>query len=115
MKLDKVDKYISDIADWRGEVLATLRKTIHDVDPEIVEDWKWEVPIFVHGTMVCAISSFKDHVKINFFKGALIDDSQKLFNGGLDSKKHRSIDFFEGDKVDTVGLKDLIEKAIALQ
>jgi hypothetical protein len=110
----KVDEYINSQDPWKSELLTTLRNVIHDADPEIVEEWKWDVPVFVHKTMICAISSFKEHVKINFFKGAKLSDSHKLFNNGFDSKQHRSIDFKEGDKVKEKELKELIKEAVDL-
>jgi hypothetical protein len=110
----QVDAYIKNQDQWKSEILATLRNVIHEADPDIVEDWKWEVPVFVHKTMVCAISSFKEHVKINFFKGAKLSDPHKLFNNGFDSKQHRSIDFKEGDSVPEKELKDIIKEAMEL-
>ncbi len=109
-----IDKHIKGFSDWRGEYLATLRRLIHEADSEIQEEWKWDVPVFVHNKMVCAISAFKDHVKINFFKGAQLKDEHGLINAGLDSKSHRSIDFREGDKIEEEKLKDLIREAAAL-
>jgi hypothetical protein len=110
----KVDEYISSQDPWKSEILTTLRNVIHEADSEIVEDWKWDVPVFVHGKMVCAISTFKEHVKINFFKGAKLSDPHKLFNNGFDSKQHRSIDFKEGDNVKEKELRELVEEAVEL-
>lgn len=109
-----IDKQIASYSDWRGEVLKKLRKTIHDADPEIVEEWKWDTAVFTHNGMVCAISGFKDHVKINFFKGAKLKNVHKLINAGLESKAHRAIDFSEGDKINDSALRDLIREAVAL-
>lgn len=108
----QVDAYISGITDWRGDILAQLREVIHDADPEIIEEWKWGVPIFTHGTMVCAISAFKNHVKINFFKGAQLKDQNSLINAGFESKQHRSIDFRQGDFVQSRKLKSLVKEAV---
>ena len=91
-----------------------LRNLIHEADPEIIEDWKWDVPIFTHKTMVCAISAFKEHIKINFFKGASLGDPQKIFNNGFDSKQHRSIDFQEQDSINEEAVKDLVKQAVLL-
>ena len=107
-----IDKNIKELNDWRGEIMAKLRVLIHEADPEIVEEWKWEVPVFVHTKMVCALGSFKDHVKANFFKGASLDDKDKLFNAGFDAKTSRSIDIFEGDKINETAFKDLIRQAV---
>lgn len=111
---EQVDNYIKSISDWRGELLDQLRKIIHRADSEIQEEWKWDVPVFVHGKMVCAISAFKDHVKINFFQGAKLSDPHKLFNNGFDSKSHRSIDLKEGEMIREIGLKELIQEAVIL-
>ena len=55
---------------------------------------------------------FKDHVKLNFFKGASLPDPKKLFNAGLEAKATRAIDIAEGDKLDEAALKDLIRAAV---
>ncbi len=110
----QIDKQIADFPDWRGKMLSDLRKLIHDADPDIKEEWKWGTAVFTHTKMVCAISAFKNHVKINFFQGAALKDPNKLFNAGLDAKAMRSIDFYEGDKIDEEELKDLIREAVAL-
>jgi hypothetical protein len=109
-----IDKYIAGISGWRGNMLTKLRKLIHEVDPEITEEWKWDTPVFTHNGMVCAVGVFKDHVKLNFFKGALLPDSKKLFNAGLDAKKTRAIDFSEDDRINDSALKDLIREAVSL-
>lgn len=108
----QVDKYISDITDWRGKILTELHRIILEADPEIVEEWKWGCPVWSHNGLVCSISGFKNHVKITFFKGASLKDSHKLFNAGFDAKTMRSIDFHEGGKIDKPKLKSLIEEAI---
>jgi len=109
-----IDQQISGIKDWRGGLLAKLRTLIHQTDAEIKEEWKWEVPVFTHNGLVCAISAFKDHVKINFFKGALLNDPNKLINSGLTSKTHRSIDFSQSHKLNDAALKELIKEAVNL-
>ena len=110
---DLIDQQIAQTPDWRGKVMTKLRKLIHEADPEIVEEWKWGTGIYTHGKMICAVSAFKDHVKINFFKGALLEDKHQLFNNGFDAKEHRSIDFREGGIIDELKLKDLIAEAVA--
>ncbi|MGH7456243.1 MAG: DUF1801 domain-containing protein [bacterium] len=108
-----IDKQIKDLADWRGQTLARLRKLIHEVDPDITEEWKWGTAVWSHNGMVCAGGAFKDHLKINFFQGAALADPHKLFNAGLEAKKTRAIDFHESDKIDEPAVKDLIRAAIA--
>ena len=109
-----IDKVIKDLTDWRGKMMARLRKLIHDASSDITEDWKWDTPVFACKGNVVAIGAFKDHIKLNFFKGALLDDPKKLFNAGLEAKTSRGIDIAEGDKIDEAALKDLIRAAVAL-
>lgn len=114
MNTSLIDRHIVKFPDWRGKVMTNLRAIIHQADPDIVEEWKWDTPVFTHNGMVCAIGAFKDHVKINFFKGAKLKDPHKLINSGLDSKNHRAIDFTQHDKIKEPELKDLIREAVAL-
>ena len=108
-----IDKQIADLGDWRGKVFGRLRRLINAADPDIIEDWKWNTAVWNHDGMVCAVGSFKDHVKVNFFKGASLDDPHGLFNAGLEAKATRAIDFHEGDKIDEPALKNLIRAAVA--
>lgn len=109
-----IDQAIKDLPDWRGKMMARLRKLIHETSSEITEDWKWDTPVFACKGNVVAIGAFKDHIKLNFFKGALLADPKKLFNAGLEAKTSRGIDIAEGDKIDEAALKDLIRAAVAL-
>jgi hypothetical protein len=108
-----IDKQIADLTDWRGKTLAKLRKIVHDADPEIIEEWKWDTPVFTDKGLVVAIAAFKGNVKMNFFQGASLSDPHKFFNAGLESKKSRAIDFHENDRIDETTLKDLIRSAVA--
>jgi hypothetical protein len=110
---ERIDKQIAELADWRGHMVAQLRKLILEADPDITEEWKWNTAVWSHQGLVCAAGTFKKTVKMNFFQGAFLEDPQKLFNAGLDAKKMRSIDFSEGDTVDESALKDLIRAAVA--
>ncbi len=110
---ERIDKQIAELADWRGQMVAQLRTLILEADPDITEEWKWDTAVWSHQGLVCAAATFKKTVKMNFFQGALLEDSHKLFNAGLDAKKTRSIDFREGDAVDETALKDLIRAAVA--
>jgi hypothetical protein len=107
-----ITKRIAELNDWRGKMLERLRKLIHEAVPEITEEWKWDSPVFTLNGLVCSAGAFKDHVKLNFFKGASLKDPKGLFNAGLDAKTTRSIDFREGDKIDTAGLKELLRAAV---
>ncbi len=111
---EQIDKMISATDGWKGTILKELRELILETNPEIKEEWKWDVPVFAYNGMICAISAFKDHVKINFFKGAQLKDTHNVINGGLESKNHRSIDFFEGDKINKQAVSDLIKQAVSL-
>jgi hypothetical protein len=110
----KIDKYINDLNDWRSKLLARLRKLILESSPDLTEDWKWETPVWVYKGNVVAGGVFKDHVKLNFFKGASLLDPKKLFNAGLDAKATRAIDLHENDKIDEVALKGLVRAAVEL-
>ena len=110
----QIDRYIAGLPDWRGKRIEHLCKLILDATPDMVEEWKWNTPVWSANGSVVAVGAFKDHVKINFFKGALLRDSNKLFNAGLDAKTSRAIDLFQHDGIDEAALKDLIQAAVAL-
>jgi hypothetical protein len=108
-----IDKQIDELGDWRGAFVARLRKLIHEVDPDIKEEWKWDTAVWSHSGMVCAAGGFKDHVKLNFFSGAALQDPHKLFNAGLEAKKTRAIDIHKGDAVNEAALRQLLLDAVA--
>ena len=109
----QIDSYIRDLTDWRGKVIARLRKLILEAAPELTEEWKWDTPVWSHKGNVVAAGVFKDHVKLNFFKGASLEDPNGLFNAGLDAKATRAIDIAEGEDVDEAALKELVRMAVA--
>jgi hypothetical protein len=109
----QIDKYIGELDDWRGKTLARLRKLIRETAPELSEEWKWDTPVWAYKGNVVAGGVFKDHVKLNFFKGASLGDPKGLFNSGLDAKATRAIDFHEGGQIDELALKELIRAAVA--
>ena len=109
-----IDNRIAELGDWRGKVIARVRKVIHQAAPEIVEEWKWDTPVWSQNGNVVAAGAFQDHVKLNFFKGASLEDPQHLFNAGLDAKATRAIDIYEEDKLNEAALKDLIRLAVDL-
>ena len=110
-----IDEKIKELGDWRGKMLAKLRKIIHQADPEILEEGKWRgTPVFSHGGIVCTGETYKNAVKMTFAKGAALQDPSGLFNSSLDGNVRRAIDIHEGDKVDEAALKDLIRAAVAL-
>src|SRR5262245_12428912 len=108
----QITSYIADLADWRGDALARLRTLILEADPEIAEEWKWDTPVWSHKGNVVAAGAFKDHLKLNFFKGAALPDPHRLFNAGLEAKASRAIDFHEGDGIDEAALKELVRAAV---
>jgi hypothetical protein len=107
-----IDKQIAEMSDWRGELMTRIRKIIHEADPEITEEWKWDTAVWTHNGMVCAVGGFKDHLKINFFQGAALPDPNKLFNAGLEAKKTRAIDLYENGEINEPALKELIHQAV---
>jgi hypothetical protein len=110
-----IDAKINELGDWRGKMLAKMRRIIHEADPEIVEEWKWRgTPVFSHGGIVCTGETYKNVVKMTFAKGAALEDPSGLFNSSLDGNVRRAIDIHEGDKVDEAALKDLIRAAVLL-
>jgi hypothetical protein len=115
----KITKRIEELGDWRGDTLAHIRKLIHAADPKIVEEWKWEkpsapgVPVWSHDGGVCTGESYKEVVKLTFFRGASLDDPQKLFNSSLKGGTRRAIDIREGEKLNEAAFKKLIRAAVA--
>jgi hypothetical protein len=108
-----IDKQIADLGDWRGEMLARVRTLIHAAAPDITEEWKWDTAVYTHNGLVCAASAFKDHAKLNFFKGAALEDPKGLFNASLEAKATRAIDLHQGEALQEAALQDLIRAAVA--
>ena len=110
----RIDRKIESLTDWRGDRLAEIRKLIHEVDPAVVEEWKWMgTPVWSNQGMYALANAHKDKVKLTFFHGAKLPDPKKLFNAGLDGSKWRAIDLREGDKMDKPALKALLRAALA--
>lgn len=110
----KIDQRIEELGDWRGETLSRLRKLIHDVDPQIQEEWKWMgTPCWYRDGGVCTGESYKQVVKLTFFRGAALADPKQLFNSSMEGNVRRAIDFREGEKVNETAFKALIKAAIA--
>ena len=113
-----ITKRIEELGDWRGETLARVRQLIHDADPDIQEEWKWEkpkspgTPVWSHDGGVCTGESYKQVVKLTFFRGAAIEDPKKLFNSSLQGNTRRAIDFREGEKINEAAFKQLIRAAV---
>lgn len=110
-----IDARIKELADWRGEMLARVRKLIQQADPEIVETWKWRgVPVFEHDGIICTGETHKSVVKTTFAKGASLPDPSGLFNSSLEGNTRRAIDFREGDKINEKAFKALIKAAVEM-
>jgi len=109
-----IDARIEELGDWRGEMLGRLRALIKSADPDVVEEWKWAVPVWSHDGLICTGESYKKAVKLTFAKGASVKDPARLFNSSLEGNTRRAIDFHEGDKVNEKAFKDLIRAAVAL-
>jgi len=108
-----IDKKIADLADWRGEKLAEIRKLIHEVDRDVVEEWKWMgTPVWSHDGMYALANAHKEKVKLTFFHGAQLSDPKRLFNAGLAGNTWRAIDFRKGDKIDKTALRALLREAV---
>jgi hypothetical protein len=110
-----IDNRIAELGDWRGETLSRMRKLIHEVDPDVVEEWKWRgVPVWSHAGILCTGESYKSVVKLTFAKGAALKDPAKLFNSSLDGNVRRAIDIHEGEEIDAGAFKALIRAALDL-
>jgi hypothetical protein len=108
-----IDERIAELGGWRGEMLARLRKLIKEADPDVVEEWKWNVPVWSHDGIICTGEAYKSVVKMTFAKGASVKDPSRLFNSSLEGNTRRAIDFREGDEIDERALKALIRAAAA--
>jgi hypothetical protein len=108
------DEKIKELGDWRAKTLARVREIVHAADPAIVEEWKWGIPVFSHGGIVCTGETYKNVVKMTFAKGAALKDPARLFNSSLAGNVRRAIDVHEGEKINEAALKDLIRAAVEL-
>lgn len=109
-----IDERINNLGDWRAKVLTQVRALIRAADPDIIEEWKWENPVWSHNGIVCTGETYKNAVKLTFAKGAALKDPSGLFNSSLEGKVRRAIDIHEGEKLDEAALKNLVRSAMAL-
>ncbi len=109
-----IDERIAELGGWRGETLARVRALIKQADPEVVEEWKWRVPVWSHAGIICTGEAYKSAVKLTFAKGAALEDPAGLFNSSLEGNVRRAIDISEGEAIDEGALKALIRAAVAL-
>ena len=109
-----IDARIKELGDWRGKMLRRLRALVKEADPEVVEEWKWNVPVWSHDGLICTGETYKKVVKMTFAKGAALRDPSGLFNSSLEGNTRRAIDFHEGEKINEEALKSLVRAAVAL-
>jgi hypothetical protein len=108
-----IDARIEALGDWRGETLARIRALIKKADPDVVEEWKWGVPVWSHDGIICTGETYKQTVKLTFANGASLKDPSGLFNSSLEGNTRRAIDVRADDKIDEKALKALIRAAVA--
>jgi hypothetical protein len=108
-----ISKRIAELGDWRGEILSRMRKLIKEADPDVVEEWKWDNPVWSHNGIICTGESYKKAVKLTFANGASLKDPARLFNSSLDGSLRRAIDIHEGEAVDESAFKALVRQAVA--
>jgi hypothetical protein len=109
-----IDAKIAELGDWRGRTLAGVRALIHEADPDVVEEWKWSVPVWSHDGIICTGETYKKAVKLTFAKGASVADPARLFNSSLEGGVRRAIDIHEGEEIDADAFKALIRAAVAV-
>jgi hypothetical protein len=109
-----ISRRIAELEDWRGDTLRRMRTLIQDADPDVVEEWKWENPVWSHDGIICTGESYKAHVKLTFARGASLKDPARLFNASLDGNTRRAIDIHAGEDVDASAFKALVRQAVAL-
>jgi len=109
-----IDARIRELDDWRGETLARVRALIRQADPDVVEEWKWGIPVWSHAGIVCTGETYKKAVKLTFAKGASLEDPSSLFNSSLGGNTRRAIDIGEGARIDEKALSALFQEAVAL-
>ena len=105
---------VEELPDWRGKMLSRLRALIRKADPAVVEEWKWNVPVWSHAGLICTGETYKKVVKLTFAKGASLKDPTHLFNSSLEGRVRRAIDIHEGEKIDEKALTALVREAVAL-
>lgn len=118
---EKIDRYLADLGDWRGEMLAQVRRLIHQAEPDVVEEVKWRkpsrpmgVPVWSRDGIICTGEPYKDKVKLTFHSGASLEDPARLFNAGFGGNTRRAIDLYEGDDLDEGAFESLVRAAASL-
>ena len=111
---ERISQRIAELADWRGAALGRMRELVKAADPGVVEEWKWDVPVWSHDGIICTGEVYKSHVKLTFARGASLKDPARLFNSSLEGNVRRAIDIREGEQVDAPAFKALVRQAVAL-
>ena len=109
-----ISQRIEELGDWRGKTLARMRKLIQEADKDVVEEWKWGIPVWSHDGIVCTGETYKKVVKLTFAKGASLEDPAGLFNSSLEGRVRRALDIHEGEEVDAAAFRGLVREAVAL-
>jgi len=109
-----ISERIAELGGWRGKTLGRMRELIMETDRDVVEEWKWEVPVWSRNGIICTGESYKKVVKLTFAKGASLKDPTHLFNSSLDGNTRRAIDIHEGEEIDASAFKALVRQAAAL-
>ena len=104
----------AELGDWRGKTLSKMRELIKQADPDVVEEWKWAIPVWSHDGIICTGESYKNVVKLTFAKGASLKDPARLFNSSLEGNVRRAIDIHEGEEVNASAFQALVRQAVAL-
>lgn len=83
---------------WQAE-LREVRRIL--LDTELTEELKWGFPCYTfQGGNVVILSSFKDNCTLSFFKGVLLQDSERiLVQPGENSQAGRVIRFTSVDEI----------------
>jgi hypothetical protein len=109
-----ISRRIAELGDWRGKALDRMRKLIREADPDVIEEWKWENPVWSHDGIICTGESYKKTVKLTFARGASLKDPKRLFNSSLEGNVRRALDIHDGEEVDAAAFKALVLEAVAL-
>jgi len=110
----RIDSRIEELGDWRGEMLARVRALIRQADPGVIEEWKWDVPVWSHDGILCTGEAYQQVVKLTFARGASVTDPTHLFNSSLEGNTRRAIDVRPGETIDARAFKALVKAAVAV-
>lgn len=111
---ERIDARIRSLPDWQAKLLTELRRVIRAADASVVEEWKWNVPVWSSHGLICTGETYKQAVKLTFARGASLPDPARLFKASLDGKVRRAIDFRENGEVNAAALTQLIRAAVEL-